>query len=276
MNTLKFLHATMLSGLVLTQVCFASDAGVDVEPLDSSVQQQDKAFFADNKRGWFFYEQKPVAPPKRKAPEPKPLPQMSPSEVLKQQGKEYEDAAALAILQPSAANYRNYMERTKAIMEQSENFATGLKEYTYVAPEYDYALKNPQGNGVQISNIALNENKAQTLNKVSKDNALIFVFRSDCPYCHKFAPIMRNFAAMNGFTVLAISMDAKGLPEYPNPRYSPSLLQRLKVQAVPAVYLLNPQENKVSTVGFGLTDSDTLGDKIIATMSRSTNNKVQP
>jgi conjugal transfer pilus assembly protein TraF len=273
MNLLSRIFWLLVSILVLTQVCFADDENTVAA---SSTEQGQRAWFADKERGWFFYEKpKPIVKPKPKEAQPEivqapPVPQMlAPRDILKKQGEDYENAAAEAILHPTAANYRDYLMKTQKILGQSQDFAEGLKAYTYAAPELDYTLQNPQGNGVQIKNIAKNEDKSKALVNYSRDNAIIFVFRSDCPYCHKFAPIVKYFAAMYGYVVLPISMDAKGLPEYPNPRYSPALLQKLQPQAVPAVYMLNPKENKVSTVGFGLTDTDTLGDKIIAAMSRN-------
>ena len=40
------------------------------------------------------------------------------------------------------------------------------------------------------------------------------------------------------------------------------------MSAVPALYLLNPEQNNVSTIGFGLSDYETLGDKVISASTR--------
>lgn len=254
-----------ISTLVLTQACFANTT----DDTSTAEETPPRVFYNEKRRGWYYHEQNPTAKKKKKAvAEQPPAPVLSPKEILKKQGEEYEQAAALAILQPSAASYRDYLEKTQKIMVQSEQFAKGLKQYTYIAPEFDYTLQNPQGNGVQIDNIAKNANMGTRLANSAQDNAIIFFFRSDCPYCHKYAPIIKSFAEQYGFVVLPISLDAKGLPEYPSPRYSPTLSEKLQVSVVPAVFLLNPTQNKVSTVGFGLTDSTTLGDKIIAALSR--------
>lgn len=274
LSKVKPIVAIASSLFVSTQIGFAFAATEQKpapeleQPEQVSTQQQRRAFFDDKKRGWFFYEEtkRPLKP--KPKPEAKPEPKLTPREILQKQGEDYENAAALAILQPSAENYRRYMEVTQQILNQSERFSTGLRDFTYVTPEFDYKLQHPQGKAVQVQNIAANQNKAGILSSTAQDNAIMFFFRSDCPYCHKFAPILQNFAAQFGFLVVPVSLDGRGLPEYPNPRTNPALVQKLQVSAVPAVFLLNPRQNRVSTVGFGLTDSETLGDKIIAALSR--------
>ncbi|MGR5333714.1 type-F conjugative transfer system pilin assembly thiol-disulfide isomerase TrbB [Photobacterium damselae] len=46
---------------------------------------------------------------------------------------------------------------------------------------------------------------------------LAFIFSSRCPYCHKFAPTLVQFAKQTGLTVYPFSVDGAGLPQYPNP-----------------------------------------------------------
>lgn len=275
MSKVKPLIAIASSLFVSTQMGFAFAAteqatAAEAEPQPDQVGiEQRRAFFDDKKRGWFFYEEgkKQVKP--KPAPEQKPpQPQLTPLEVLKKQGQDHENAAAAAILNPTPENYRNYLQQTVKILDQSQRFAEGLRNYTYVTPELDYTLQHPQGRAAQVQNTVASENKYSVLAATAQQNAIMFFFRSDCPYCHKFAPILQNFAAQFGFMVVPVSLDGRGLPEYPNPRTNPALVQKLQVSAVPAVYLLNPRQNRVSTVGFGLTDSETLGDKIIAALTR--------
>lgn len=238
------------------------------QPVESEVQQQsNQAFYDQKKRGWFFYEEKPKVV-KKKEVKQKPPEVLTPVQMLKKQGEEFDNALATAILNPSPQNYKKYMEMSTQILTQSAMFADGLEKFTYVNPKYDYTIQNPQGSNVQIHNIMNNQAKDNLLATSAKDNALLFFFRSDCPYCHKYAPIIKEFAANYGYIVETVSLDGRGLPEYPNPRYNPRLAQQLKVETVPAIYLLNPKQNKVTAVGFGLSDYGTLGNKIIAALTR--------
>ncbi|MDV7546763.1 conjugal transfer protein TraF [Acinetobacter pittii] len=103
----------------------------------------------------------------------------------------------------------------------------------------------------------------QLLKNSSKDNAIIFFFRSDCAYCHKYAPILKQFASNYGYAVLSYSLDGRGLPDYPKPRYSPQLAQRLNVMGVPATYILNPRLNRITNVSYGLSDYSTLTSNML-------------
>lgn len=228
------------------------------------------AFYDERKKGWFFYEEKPKVVKKKEAEKknvevPKAL---TPVETLKKQGEDFDNALATAILNPSPENYKRYLDMTAKIMGQSANFADGVEKFTYVNPKYDYTIQSPQGSNVQLHNMMNNQQKDSLISASAQQNAILFFFRSDCPYCHKYAPIVKEFAANYGFIVETISLDGRGLPEYPNPRYNPQLAQRLKVETVPAIYLLNPKQNKVTAVGFGLSDYGTLGNKIIAAITR--------
>lgn len=236
---------------------------------DNNVQSQsNQAFYDQKKKGWFFYEEKPKVIKKKEVEKKQPEQPLTPVQILKKQGEDFDNALASAILNPSQQNYKRYMDMTTQILAQSSVFADGVEKFNYVNPKYDYTIQSPQGSDVQIHNMMNNQQKDSTIAASAQQNAILFFFRSDCPYCHKYAPIVKAFAADYGFLVETVSLDGRGLPEYPNPRYNPQLAQRLKVETVPAIYLLNPKQNKVTAVGFGLSDYSTLGNKIIAALTR--------
>ncbi len=108
----------------------------------------------------------------------------------------------------------------------------------------------------------------QLLKGSAKDHAIIFFFRSDCGYCHKYAPIIKQFATNYGYTVLSYSLDGRGLPDYPKPRYDPKLAQRLNVMGVPATYILSPRLNRITTVSFGLSDYSTLSSNMLDALNQ--------
>jgi conjugal transfer pilus assembly protein TraF len=65
---------------------------------------------------------------------------------------------------------------------------------------------------------------------------LFFFYRSDCPYCHAFAPTLAAFQARHGIQVVAISVDGGPLPGFPNARPDNGIATTLKVSQVPAVF----------------------------------------
>jgi conjugal transfer pilus assembly protein TraF len=103
------------------------------------------------------------------------------------------------------------MELSTQILGQSVAFADGLEQFNYINPKYDYTIQSPQGNDVQLHNMMNNQQKDSIISASAKQNAILFFFRSDCPYCHKYAPIVKEFAADYGFQE-TISLDGRGLP----------------------------------------------------------------
>ena len=104
----------------------------------------------------------------------------------------------------------------------------------------------------------------KTIKSLAATHGLIFVFRGDCPHCHRFAPILKRFEEEFGFTVLAISMDGRAIPEYPNARPDNGMAARLNATAVPALYLTAPATREIRPVGFGVMSMTDLVDRIAA------------
>jgi len=90
------------------------------------------------------------------------------------------------------------------------------------------------------------------------------VFRSDCPFCHRFAPILKRFEQDFGMKVLAVSLDGGILPEYPDARADNGIAARLNASSVPALYLTVPATREIQPVGFGLMSGSDLLERIAA------------
>lgn len=227
------------------------------------------SFYDDKARGWFWYEENNVAAEEAEqeplhAPEPSPAVVMSPSAQLKAQGVALENAMATAILTPTPENYVEYLALSKAVQEQSQTFASGFSQAITQNPSYDYSLESPNNAQAIIANNELtNEQNNATIATMADENALLFFFRSDCPYCHRFAPIVKKFSGFFGFTVIPISLDGQGLSEYPYPKENLQLAHQLKIKVVPAVALMKPSTNELAIVGFGYSSWTELIKKML-------------
>ncbi|PCS24030.1 conjugal transfer protein TraF [Candidatus Enterovibrio escicola] len=256
--------------LIILSLVFTAFAHA-ASTLNNDVQHSErtKAYYHDRERGWFWYEdpsedeEKEVVKPQAKVSAPV-QPVLSPREILKKQGEQWEDALAAAILEPSKENYKNYLAMTAQIQQQSQEFATGFKQAIWVTPEYDYTLQKPRTTQAIVAHnqeeLRLNE---QELYRLSQENGLIFFFRSDCPYCHRFAPVLKKFSEQYGFTIIPVSLDGGGLNEYQYPKRDYDLGRKLNVEVVPALFLVNPDTNSVSTIGYGYSDWSTLTTKVL-------------
>ena len=245
--------------------------------LSSSGVMADDAYYGERERGWFWYERPPEVvekdsqeeePPAATAPAAAVAP-LTPREVLKQQGEEWEDAMALAVLEPTPENIRSYLEKTTQIQEQAQHFSAEFKRTIWTTPQFDYSLVRPTNpEAIMAGNQKKEQDNALRLRAIAGEKGLIFYFRSDCPYCHKFAPLLKRFAEAYGFTVIPVSLDGQGLPEYPYPKENGTLGHRLQVSQVPALYMVDPDRNTVAPVGFGYRDWSTLMSQILVADDR--------
>ncbi|WP_414930329.1 type-F conjugative transfer system pilin assembly thiol-disulfide isomerase TrbB [Vibrio mimicus] len=86
--------------------------------------------------------------------------------------------------------------------------------------------------------------------------AMVFFFRSDCPYCHRFAPKLERFTRVNALPTYAFTLDGKGLNTYPVPiPATPDISQRFfdnpRNITVPATFLINVNSGKYVRVSIG-------------------------
>lgn len=100
----------------------------------------------------------------------------------------------------------------------------------------------------------------QTLNPEIKDLSehyyFVFIYRSTCPHCHNFAPILNDFAETFHIKVRAYSLDNEPLDGFEASPLTPELFQTFYVgggykPTVPALFLVNRQTLEAYAVLFG-------------------------
>lgn len=241
------------------------------QPLPAVQRAHPENYFDDRERGWFWYED-PAA--KRKAAITKPTreagaevpatPVLTPREILKQQGEAWENSLATAILHPTKDNTQRFLALSSRIQQQSQAFATGFKQAIWVTPEFDYTLQKPRTTQAIVAHNQQERRLSEgELYRLAQRHGLIFFFRSDCPYCHRFSPVLKKFSDQYGFTVIPVALDGVGLPDFPYPKRNEAMGRKLNVSVVPAVFMVNPDSNAVSTVGYGYADWSTLTQKVL-------------
>lgn len=190
---------------------------------------------------------------------------MTPKEMLDKQGEIFDNALALAVIDPTPENMRNYLEITQQINSQAGRFADAFKKTIWVSPEYDYSITGRPTKTPAIA--AYNQEQIKDnydeLYRIGKEKGIIYFFRSDCPFCARFSPILSQFATKFGFTIIPVALDGKGTKDFPYPKQSDYMASRLNVSAVPATFLVDPDANVVSTIGYGYSDWTTLISKVL-------------
>ena len=239
----------------------ASAASVAEEAADPILN----SYWLRNREGWFWYREPPL--PAAKSPLP-PAGPKRPAELtdFEAMQKQLDELKRVAVMNPTDANLLAYMRYQRMVMNKSEVFAEHWQRLVWAVPELDYGLTGRPTNSMAIAAFdeQREERQAQAVRALSATHGLIFIFRSDCPYCHRFAPILKRFEQEYGMLVFPVSLDGGGLPEYPNPQADNGIAARLNASVVPALYLTAPSKREIRPVGFGVMALSDLIERIAA------------
>lgn len=260
--TERLIAACLLLGLGLQGQAFADEPS--------------KRFWSDARRGWHFYEEPEaelppttLAAPDRKAPKPSTpsAPARAPELIeFERLQKTLEEVRSIAIMRPTEANVRRYMELESQVVARASTFADVAQRVAWSSPALDPTL---QGRPVNAKAIEVYEQqqsveRSRSIADLGRDHVLIFFFRSDCPYCHAFAPTLAAFEARFGIKVEAVSVDGGAMPGFAGARRDNGIATTLRVTQVPAVYLAQPFTGRITPIGFGVLSESQLLERISA------------
>lgn len=236
-------------------------------------------YWSDTWRGWHFYEEpEPAAedavPPRKPVPQPatpsaKTPPAKQPELVqFERLQKTLDEYRNVAIMRPTEANVRRYMELEAKVVARASYFADVAQRVAWATPELDPTL---QGRPVNAKALEVFErqqisDRSGSIGVLGQDHVLFFFFRGDCPYCHAFAPTLAAFQARHGIKVVGISVDGGSMPGFPDARTDNGIARTLQVTQVPAVFLAQPFSGKITPIGFGVLSEAELLERI-ATVS---------
>lgn len=177
--------------------------------------------------------------------------------------KELEAKRALAIMQPTQENIKAYVAAQEAMMSRASVFSDVWRRVIWQNPELNYELKRPVNNAaIATYTNARKAAEKRTLDEINKEWGLFFFFRSDCPYCHRMAPTLKFLSETYGITVLPISVDGGGLPEYPNPQRDNGMVARLGIRQVPMLVLGNIRDKRLIPLGSGVISAQDVIERI--------------
>jgi conjugal transfer pilus assembly protein TraF len=213
----------------------------------------------------------PVAPPKepiKATPKAEPEPVAKPKvfkdlKSTKEIHTELERLKEKAVMSKSEPDVLAYLQFQNEVMNASAEYADVFRRVVWSNPEIDYQQRRPtnssatlaydtQRRGAERANIA----------ELAKEHGLFFFFRSDCPYCHQMAPMLRAFGQQTGMNILPISLDGGGLPDFAQPKTDNGLAQELGVKMVPALYLVSKTSRAIQAVSYGVVAQSDLLERI--------------
>jgi len=240
-------------------------------------------YWTDTWRGWHFYEQpvqelqqpRPIrslppisnaaVPPTATLPPP-PAAAPRPPEIaaFEQLQKALEEARTIAIMRPIEANVRRYMEIESRVVARASDFADMAQKVAWSTPQLDPTLQGrPVGaKALEVFERQQFDERSTSTASLGQDHVLLFFYRSDCPYCHAFAPVLQAFRDRHGIRVVAVSIDGGPLPGFADARADNGIATTLQVTQVPAVYLAQPFTGQITPIGFGILSESQLLERI--------------
>lgn len=243
-----------------------------ISPLTAEAQGTASRYWSDAWRGWHFYEEpepestdRPAVPPKATPAASRPTAGKPPEIVeFERLQKSLEENRNIAIMRPTETNVRRYMELEAKVVARASTFADVAQRIAWAGPELDPTLQGRPVNAkaLEVFDQLQMSQRSESIGALGRDHVLFFFFRSDCPYCHAFAPTLEAFQVRHGIRVVGISVDGGPMPGFPDARRDNGIATTLKVTQVPAVYLAQPFTGRITPIGFGVLSEAQLVERI--------------
>lgn len=235
----------------------------------ASAQDATARYWSDSWRGWHFYEDPPAAERERPTLPEQTVPLAPTSRApelveFERLQKTLEDTRNIAIMRPTEANVRRYMELESQVVARASYFADVAQRVAWATPELDPTLQGRPVNAkaLEVFEQTQQVGRSRAIADLGEDHVLFFFYRSDCPYCHAFAPTLAAFQTRHGIQVVAVSMDGGPMPGFPEARQDNGIATTLKVTQVPAVFLAQPFTGKITPIGFGVLSESQLLERL--------------
>lgn len=225
--------------------------------------------------GWFWYEDRkkkkeqqviePLKiPPTLSIPTlPSPLP-LTAAEEMALVRKELEERLNRAVLEPTEANVLSYMHMQQHWTERSAQFSQVWLKNLLGHPELDTRLTAGAVTqyGVQVQKQMFREQKEKRIHSLVQSHGLFFFYEGNNQISQAFSFVVKEFAKKYVWQVIAISCDGVLIPDFENNQVNQGMTQRLKVDHFPSLYLVEPKQQIILPVAFGLSSIDQIEENV--------------
>jgi len=216
-------------------------------------------FYRLKSEGWYWYETQG-----QKIKKAKEQPHFATAmEQIKHYQSQLEETRAVAVLNPTVDNVARYMKMQQWSFKQSGLFASSWQKALLYYPQLDETLKFPaNATGRKVYLEQEIRKKEARVKQLAKQYGLFYFFKSDCPYCHEFASTVKHFAKNYKWSLVPISLDGLVIDDFPNAKQDNGLAALLNITAVPALFAVSPNQNRVIPITFGLVSEADLVERL--------------
>jgi conjugal transfer pilus assembly protein TraF len=277
----KYRWGSVVGALGLAATAQANDAAAPVIAAAPSAQTTVTAdadppprYFHRHAEGWFWYHDPiddddqpapPTVPPTTPAP-------IDPEKAIADERHALDVALDRALVEPTPEHVQAYLVLNQKLMNQASTFADTWRGVVWTHPELDHTVQSPVGPAAYLASNLSVDNDEDRLAQEAKQWGLLFFFKGSCPFCHKFAPTLKQFAQRYGFHLVAITQDGGALPEFPQPQADAGASRALGFDAVPAVFVVNPATRTVAPAVFGQTSWSDLTQRVRYAIEHASDN----
>jgi conjugal transfer pilus assembly protein TraF len=189
----------------------------------------------------------------QKEPEPEVVREpITSTEQMKKVREGLEEKLSKALLEPTPHNIQIYMREQKRWMDQSSYFASVWKKVVLDNPDLDATLDHPVSQyGIQLAKHIENDEKDKFIKELANEHGLFFYLKGGCKICLAFSKIVKMLEKRHSWSVIPISLDGLGTPEYPNARMDNGSGLDLGIDRAPSLFVVNPQTELIKPVSFG-------------------------
>lgn len=175
----------------------------------------------------------------------------------------------VALDDPTVPAVTDYIVAQQAAYNRAQRFTDSYQVAMITRPDLDYGSKHPSSvSGHQVEAQVQRESEDNLLAQQSSKIGLFFFFTSTCPYCQEQAKTLKLLSDTYNISVFPVSMDGRGLPEYPRPARDNGMAEKVGVHMVPMVYLAIPQEQFLKPVGAGIMTLAELRERVLVLLQR--------
>lgn len=235
-------------------------------------------FYATHEQGWYWYKDPPVKKPEPEAeeapaPEPPeakkevakiaPPPAPTPSEPTKAAPAVFSAGWVREMLprymdnmwsNPTPENVRAYLLLQRFAMDQSQKVAQVAQQVVVGDVRLDETMRRPTS---QAASHAIDDQQNREIKRVMKklagQAAILYFFKSTCPYCKEQLAAIEWLKQDFGFSVVGVTLDG-AVPAEPITfpvRVDQGQAAQLHVQTVPAIFLMDAA-GKTDSISQGL------------------------
>jgi conjugal transfer pilus assembly protein TraF len=220
----------------------------------TSVLAADKEESMADKKGWHFYKE--IDDPElKKTKKPTNAVKTELKAGTTQWYKENIDRLKnIAIENPSEENILNFVLMQKLMMDKATKFS---EEFSNIYKKYPQLSSNTPRTQAMVSydKSASRQVQEQTWHSLKDKMAFYFFFSSSCDFCRKMESGTVSILDKEGFSVVGISLDGKGLKgtrfEKEFLKATEQQIQSLSIERSPTVYAIS-NTKKLAIVSIGM------------------------